>query len=83
MQLLIDPRGSIRCVYAETIDLAEIGELTLARGSHVEPGVSGQWYADLSPVHGPRLGPFALRSEALQAEARWLETHWLTPVPSA
>ena len=83
MQLLIDPRGSIRCVYAETLDLAEIGELTLARGSHVEPDVGGQWYADLSPVHGPRLGPFARRSEALQAETRWLETHWLTPVPSA
>ena len=77
MQLLIDPRGNVRCVYSETIDLAEIGQLMVARGSYVEPNLDGQWSADLSPVDGPRLGPYPRRSEALQAEARWLETHWL------
>ena len=77
MQLLIDPRGSVRCMYAETIDLAELGRLTLNRGSYVEPNPDGHWFADLSPVNGPRLGPYPRRSEALQAEALWLETHWL------
>jgi hypothetical protein len=31
--------------------------------------------------YGPRLGPFALRSEALAAEQHWLEANWL-PRPS-
>lgn len=79
MQLLIDPRGSVRCVYAETIDLMKIGRLTLTRGSHVEPNFNGQWFADLAPVDGPLLGPFPRRSDALRAEAHWLETHWLMP----
>jgi hypothetical protein len=79
MQLLIDAQGSIRCVYSETVDLARLGRMTIARGSHVEPDGSGQWHADLSPVSGPRLGPFDRRSEALAAETRWLDTHWLLP----
>jgi hypothetical protein len=27
----------------------------------------------------PVLGPFGCRSEALDAERRWLEAHWLIP----
>lgn len=77
MQLIVEPNGSIRCAYAETIDLAALGQLTISRGSHVEPDAEGFWYADLAPVNGPRLGPFAQRSEALSAEAAWLDSHWL------
>ena len=51
--------------------------LTIQRGSHVEPNERGQWLADLAPVGGPVLGPFRLRSEALEAERDWLEQHWL------
>ena len=47
----------------------------------LEPDDAGQWWADLSPVHGPRLGPFGVRSQALDAERLWLETHWLTAAP--
>jgi len=79
MQLLIDARGGVRCVYSETVDLAQLGRMTIERGSHVEPGRNGQWNADLSPVNGPMLGPFDRRSEALAAEARWLCEHWLLP----
>ena len=79
MQLVIDAQGGIRCVYSETVDLARLGRMTIARGSHVEPDRNGQWHADLSPVSGPRLGPFDKRSEALAAEVRWLDTHWLLP----
>ena len=33
--------------------------------------------ADLSPVGGPMLGPFSKRSQALNAEQDWLNSHWL------
>lgn len=77
MQLLICPDGTVSCVYEEALDLRALGRMSISRGSHVEPDSTGQWYADLSPVHGPRLGPFSCRSEALQAERRWLEDVWL------
>jgi hypothetical protein len=81
MHLVIRPDGSARCVYSETLDLHVLGRLNIARGSHVEPDPSGQWFADLSPVSGPRLGPFSHRSDALAAEHDWLEGHWLSDVP--
>jgi hypothetical protein len=59
------------------IDLAAMGRPVITRASHVEPDASGRWLADLSPVGGPLLGPFARRSEALAAESAWLEYHWL------
>lgn len=78
MQLVIDPGGGMRCVYDEALPLADFGQLTIARGSHVEPNAAGLWNADLSPVGGPLLGPLATRSEALTAERDWLEQHWLS-----
>lgn len=77
MQLIIDRSGSVRCVYDETIDLSALGNVQIARASHVEPDDRDRWLADLSPVGGPSLGPFRLRSEALAAERRWLDKHWL------
>jgi hypothetical protein len=77
MQLVIDPHGDVRCVYSEEIELAALGQLVIRRGSHVEPDHDGRWWADLSPVSGPSLGPFARRTNALAAERDWLEHHWL------
>jgi len=77
MQLVIDPQGSIRCVYAEAIDLSLIGNVSIRRASHVEPDDRGRWWADLSPVNGPVLGPFDRRGTALNAEQQWLEANWL------
>ncbi len=77
MQLVVDSAGRVRCVYDEAIDLAALGPLSVRRGSHVEPDASGRWLADLAPVNGPALGPFAQRSEALAAEQAWLERNWL------
>jgi hypothetical protein len=77
MQLVIEPAGSVRCLYGEAINLAALGPLVIRRGSHVEPTADGRWLCDLSPVSGPVLGPFGCRSEALAAEVAWLETHWL------
>ena len=79
MQIIIASSGEIRCVYSEAIDLAILGNLSITRASRVEPDEYGQWYADLSPVAGPRLGPFIYRSEALAAEQEWLDRHWLNP----
>ena len=77
MQLLITPNGVTRCLYDEAIDLETLGRLHIARGSHVEPDHAGHWFADMSPVDGPNLGPFHCRSQALAAERTWLEMHWL------
>ncbi len=77
MELHIAPTGGIRCVYSEHVNLHELGRLSIQRGSHVEPTSDGQWTADLSPVHGPILGPFTTRTAALSAEEAWLLQHWL------
>ncbi|MDB5342022.1 MAG: hypothetical protein JWP89_399 [Schlesneria sp.] len=79
MDIIIAPTGGIRCVYDESIDLSSLGQVSIRRGSHVEPTSDGQWTADLSPVNGPMLGPFAIRSDALSAEVTWLRDHWLIP----
>jgi hypothetical protein len=77
MRLMIDRRGSIRCLYTEALDLSCFGMVAIRRASQVEPDLSGHWWADLSHVSGPCLGPFDLRSQALLAEQSWLEAHWL------
>ena len=77
MQLIVDSGGTVRGVYGETIDLFKLGDLTISRASRVEPDAKGRWWANLWPVDGPVLGPFGRRSEALAAERRWLDEHWL------
>ena len=78
MQLIVLPTGEIRCLYDEALDLTALGQTAITRASHVEPDADGQWWADLSPVAGPSLGPFPRRTEALGAETAWLENNWLT-----
>jgi hypothetical protein len=72
MELFIGPTGTVRAIYDEQIDLNSLGTATITRASHVEPDDTGRWWADLSPVGGPRLGPFHRRSGALHAENDWL-----------
>ncbi len=79
MTLIVDSSGQVRCIYAEGIDLHALGVLHITRASHVEPDTEGKWWADLTPVGGPRQGPFDRRSQALAAEYVWLEAHWLSP----
>jgi hypothetical protein len=81
MQLVIDVTGRVRAVYDEQIDLAALGHPSIRRASHVEPSADGRWHADLAPVHGPLLGPFERRSQALEAEGAWLAEHWLVRQP--
>ena len=77
MEIIVDPNGTARCLYAEDIDLAALGEVGVIRASHCEPDEHGWWWADLSPVAGPKLGPFPKRSAALEAEIDWLRAHVL------
>ncbi len=72
MDLHIRPDGTAVCVYGEDLDIAALGDVQIRRASHVEPDASGRWWADLSPVGGPTLGPFYLRTAALNAEVSWL-----------
>lgn len=78
MILVIEPDGTVRGVYGEAIDLAALGPPRITRASQVEPDSRGRWMADLTPVAGPILGPFARRSDALDAEVAWLEENWLS-----
>ncbi len=81
MHLVIDARGTVRAIYSEEFDLRTLGRPAIFRASQVEADRDGRWHADLRPMLGPVLGPFGLRSEALEAELAWLEAHWLAPVP--
>ena len=77
VDIVVERDGRVRMIYNEFFEPSSIGEPSIRRGSHVEPDVRGEWWADLSPVEGPRLGPFPKRSDAIEAEIRWLVTNWL------
>lgn len=71
----ISSDGHLTFVYDDALaELIQGGDAHVARVSHVEPAATG-WAADMSPVAGPVLGPFPLRSEALAAERDWLTEH--------
>ena len=81
--LAIDPEGRLSFVYADDLaGLCDLGPADVRRASHVEPadgadGMFGGWTADLSPVGGPALGPFADRGAAVAAEVEWLQANYL------
>jgi len=84
-EVVIASGGDARCLYAEWPDVMRLGrslgEVRVRRGGRVEPDGRGAWWADLSPVGGPALGPFPTRSEAVAAEVDWLGVHWLLSQP--
>lgn len=72
-ELFIDDDGTIQLIHDDDLALLFCGdEVDIRRASHVEPVAGGGWTADLSPVNGPVLGPFATRRDALKAEVAWL-----------
>jgi hypothetical protein len=76
-ELLIMPDGQVRFLYDDALaPLLHVGQAALFRASHIEP-IGSAWFADLSPVEGPTLGPFSLRADALHAEQEWLSAHYL------
>ena len=70
---VVRPNGRVCCLYTERLELGRLGRLRIGRASQVEPDARGRWFATLR--HGPRLGPFRRRSQALEAEVRWLQEH--------
>lgn len=76
MNITVTSTGELQFIWDDALQpLLALGRATVRRASHVEPDKHGQWTADLSPVGGPTLGPFPLRSQALNAEVAWLEDH--------
>lgn len=79
--LHISPKGDVRTVYDDRLDLSSLGRVEVTRASFVEPYLPPQagsvleWWADLSPVKGPKFGPFVWRKQALEVEQLWLEEH--------
>ena len=79
MELFINTRGLVRAIYGEALSVQSLGTVRIQRASHVEPDDRGNWWADLEPSGGPILGPFSVRSAALDAEHDWLTRHVLDP----
>lgn len=76
--ITIDQTGDIKFLWDDNLaDLLELGKPEVLRASYVEPTPDGQWTADLSPIGGPTLGPYKLRSEALAAETAWIKAYHL------
>ena len=80
-EVFIYPGGTARAVHSDSVVelLAETGPCTAARASSVELADDGYWYADLSRIGGPRLGPFPVfrREWAIAAEIAWLNDNYL------
>lgn len=82
-EIIVAPNGMVRFIYDDDLAslLQDVGALSIARASHVEPLLDGGgWTADMSPVNGPVLGPFPTRQEALDEETDWLNEHSI-PIP--
>ena len=74
MEITLLVSASVEAIYDdESVELLrDLGNVSIRRASHVEPEDDG-WYADMSPVGGPKLGPFSTRARAIQCEVGWLQ----------
>lgn len=52
----------------------------VAENYRITDEVRNKWFADMTPVRGPVLGPYETRQLALDAETTWLLEHNI-PVP--
>jgi hypothetical protein len=73
--IAVETDGTATLIYDDAhADFLAQGTAVVTRASNVEPAPQGAgWVADMSPVGGPTLGPYALRSQALAAEVAYLE----------
>ena len=75
-KILISKDGKLKFIYEDKLrSLLYEGKAQIKRASHVEPTEDNQWMVDLTPVSGPRIGPFIEREKALEAEVEWLNKH--------
>ncbi|RLS26221.1 MAG: hypothetical protein DWH74_00035 [Planctomycetota bacterium] len=77
MIISIDRNGGIRAIYSDGFNWQALGKPLIQRASQVEPDHLGLWWADLAVSGGPRIGPFARRTDAIAAEVAWLERNRL------
>ena len=75
LQLAISKGGEVRGIYSDELVPLVARGASVARASHVEPCEGGGWQVDLSPLGGPVLRGFVLRSIALEAEVAWIQRH--------
>jgi hypothetical protein len=77
--IVVRPNGLIEFIYDDDLKgfIDQQSEKKLFRASHVEPDDKGNWWADLSPIDGPKLGPFNTRQAALNAEVEWIQKNYL------
>lgn len=54
--------------------------LPVSDGYKIVDTQANKWFADMTPVSGPVLGPFATRDQATAAELDWLDMHNI-PLP--
>jgi len=67
--------NEVRFIYSDyLIGLMNQGESVIKRASMVEPS-NNKWFADLSPIGGPKLGPFDTRKEALNEEVEYINNN--------
>ena len=78
-EIIIERDSTVRMIYTEAVEPLALGHATIQRASNVEPDQNGLWWADLSPVNGPKMGPYLRRSDAVRCEVNWLEASWLNP----
>lgn len=73
--VVIADTGEVRFIYDDDLISVsrQLGAGYTKRASNVDPGQDDMWYADLSPVGGPLLGPYDKRATAIDAEVAWLE----------
>lgn len=84
VDIFIHPDGTIRYLFYDVLrPLLDCGKSTVSRASHIDMHLvddQWKWFADLSPVSGPNLGPFLDRDDAITAEVSWLVENHLNKV---
>ena len=79
---IIDEDGTVSFLYDDDlVGLARLlGQPVVTRASYVEPDAWGCWLVDMSPLASFSDGPFLYRSDALEAERRYVG-QWLRGEP--
>ena len=83
LRLVIRKTGAVEYVHDDALVrvCAALSPPKITRASHIEPDCSGQWWVDLSPCGGPKLGPYPSDQyqQARRDEDDWIYQHRLAP----
>ena len=75
----IDDEGRASFIWNDELaSMKTHGDTKIRRVSYVEPE-DDKFTADLSPVGGPKFGPFNTHKEAIDAELGWLKENIFVP----